>query len=220
MALLLKRRDGAFERRDRFITSTLAERLQRDPVVLNVGCGNIPNRTMIPSCGAFLTTDIRRLPSVDFVSDAMALSVATASVDTVLALELLEHVPRPGEVLAELCRVLRPSGTAVVSVPSAVPRHDSHDYWRYTAQGLAQLCSEVFNECEVFIFGETLETLGYIAGYYARCVAHRSWAPLGHLSPALEGVGRWLDRRQWWTPPDGLHTLALDLVAVARADEG
>jgi SAM-dependent methyltransferase len=39
------------------------------------------------------------------------------SVDLVFCASLLEHVPRPGDVLSEIERVLRPGGTAYVSFP-------------------------------------------------------------------------------------------------------
>jgi ubiquinone/menaquinone biosynthesis C-methylase UbiE len=50
-----------------------------------------------------------------FVGDATRLPLADQSVDLVVALEVLEHVPDPSRALAELARVCR--GTAVLSVP-------------------------------------------------------------------------------------------------------
>ncbi len=48
---------------------------------------------------------------------------------------------------------LKPGGTVILSVPSTVPRHDDHDYWRFTAQGLEKLGSRTFENGEVHVFG-------------------------------------------------------------------
>ena len=104
---------------------------------------------------------------MDFASDASRLPLADDSVDLLISLELLEHVPDPrGGGAAELARVLRPGGTVLISVPSAVPRHDHHDFWRFTAQGLDALCETSFDDGRVEVFGGTFETLGYLAAYY------------------------------------------------------
>jgi SAM-dependent methyltransferase len=69
------------------------------------------------------------------VCDAAALPFASARFDTVIAAELLEHVPRPDEVLAEIRRTLRPGGTLLITVPFLYRVHgDPHDYARYTEQ--------------------------------------------------------------------------------------
>jgi len=105
--------------RDQFISTTLGH-LPDDALVINVGCGVV--RRFEPVCHSrYMATDLRMLPSVDFASDASALPVADKSVDMVLSLELLEHVPDPTAVLREIARILKPGGTAMVSVPSAVP---------------------------------------------------------------------------------------------------
>lgn len=53
------------------------------------------------------------------VGDAAQLTMLPdASVDLIVSMETLEHVPQPEQFLAELSRVLRPSGRLVVSVPN------------------------------------------------------------------------------------------------------
>jgi SAM-dependent methyltransferase len=49
------------------------------------------------------------------VADASRLPFAAASFDTVLACHMLYHVPDPREAVAEIARVLRSSGTAVIA---------------------------------------------------------------------------------------------------------
>ena len=63
--------------------------------MVNIGCGVV--RRFESACpGRFFATDLRVLSNVDFASDASALPLADGSVDLVLSLELVEHVPRAG----------------------------------------------------------------------------------------------------------------------------
>lgn len=48
--------------------------------------------------------------------------------DGVIAKDILEHLVNPGETVAEIHRVLKPEGTAVISVPMAKPRVVWQDY--------------------------------------------------------------------------------------------
>ena len=53
--------------------------------------------------------------------DALALPLADASVDRVIAAEVLEHIPDDGSAIRELVRVLRPGGRLAATVPAAFP---------------------------------------------------------------------------------------------------
>ena len=159
------------------------------------------------SCGAsrttarraYLATDLRVLESVDFSSDATQLPLADGSVDMLIVLEMLEHVPDPSAVVRELARALAPGGIIVLSVPSAVPRHDHHDFWRFTAQGLQQMCEAEFADGEVLVFGGTFETLGYLAAYYVSLLLHVLKFPGRTFRQFFPTVGHAIDRRAGWT---------------------
>ncbi len=211
--------NGPIARRDAFIGEVLA-RLPDDALVVNVGCG-VVRRFEGQVAGRYLATDLRLLTSVDFASDAAALPLADHSVDVVVSLELLEHVLEPTAVLAEVARILKPGGTLLVSVPSTVPRHDDHDYWRFTAQGLEQLGSTLFDNGQVHVFGGTFEALGCLAEYYAALTFHVLHLPSRRFRRVFPTVGYWLDRRNAWsTSPTALHTLAFDLLYVGTARDG
>jgi SAM-dependent methyltransferase len=204
--------NGPIARRDRFIGRHLAG-LPPDSLVINVGCGTV--RRFERECSRYLATDLRQLPSVDFAADLMALPIPDRSVDAIVALEVIEHVPHPRKALRELGRTLRPGGTVIVSVPSTVPRHDHHDYWRFTAEGLRQLCSDVLGPGEIHVFGGTFETLGTIIEYYLALVFHVLRLPSQRLGRVFPSLGYWLDRRnRWSTSTTDLHTLAFDLVFI------
>jgi SAM-dependent methyltransferase len=73
----------------------------------------------------------------DIFADGAALPLTDASIDTVLLLEVLEHVRDARAVLHEITRVLKPGGVLLLSIPFLYPLHDApHDYRRYTAPGL------------------------------------------------------------------------------------
>lgn len=55
------------------------------------------------------------------VGDALALPYPDGSFDSVIASEILEHIPEDSTAIAELARVLRPGGTLAVTVPRWLP---------------------------------------------------------------------------------------------------
>lgn len=69
------------------------------------------------------------MPACEFhLGDAAGLTMlANASVDLIVCMETLEHVPAPEQFLAELNRVLRPAGRLIVSVPNQWVDETGHD---------------------------------------------------------------------------------------------
>lgn len=60
-------------------------------------------------------------------ADATRLALAGATCDLVVALDVLEHLEDDGAAAAEIARVLRPGGRAVVSVPVDPDLWSAHD---------------------------------------------------------------------------------------------
>ncbi len=78
---------------------------------------------------------------VDFEKDE--LPYETASRDTALMCNILEHIYNHGHLLKEVHRVLRPGGKLIGFVPFWVGYHpDPHDYFRYTHEALQKILSE------------------------------------------------------------------------------
>ena len=76
--------------------------------------------------------------------DATRLPFADASLDLVMAFDLLEHLHDDDSAVAEVHRVLKPTGTYLVAVPADPKLWSSHDeavdhVRRYTRAGLLEL---------------------------------------------------------------------------------
>jgi SAM-dependent methyltransferase len=112
--------------------------------VLDVGAGDAPYRELFAHT-RYETTDWTESPhagagAVDYVASADALPLDEGSVDVVLLTQVLEHVPEPAQVLAELARVLKPGGRLYLTAPLVWELHElPHDYFRYTGPGLRHL---------------------------------------------------------------------------------
>ena len=99
--------------------------------------------------------DIRSGPGVDRLEDVHRLTFASDSLGTVLVLETLEHVKNPLRAMAEVRRVLRPGGLAVISSCMDFPVHEHPaDYWRFPPQGF-DLLLEAFSPRRVYVQGVT-----------------------------------------------------------------
>lgn len=88
----------------------------------------------------FIGLDMQKGPGVDVVANAEKLPFTDKSFDLVLCLETLEHAEKPWLVAAEIERVLKPNGIAVVSsLQNQVIHLHPSDYFRYTPFGLKSL---------------------------------------------------------------------------------
>lgn len=113
--------------------------------VLDVGCAERWTHKVLPAACEYIALDYPPtggalyLARPDVFCDACRLPFADATVDTVLLLEVLEHLRHPAQALSEISRVLRPGGKLLLTLPFLYPVHDApHDYQRYTAFGLVR----------------------------------------------------------------------------------
>ncbi len=95
-----------------------------------------------------INLEIESTPAVDVVGDGHALPFADSVFDAVISEAALEHVRAPQRVVAEMHRVLKPSGYVCAAVPFLQGYHTSpHDYQRWTTTGFVTLFSQ-FEEME------------------------------------------------------------------------
>lgn len=76
----------------------------------------------------------------DYCCSAEDIPLEPNSIDTVLLVEVLEHVESPKAVLREISRILKPGGKLILSMPFIYPIHpDPSDFQRYTDSKLQKL---------------------------------------------------------------------------------
>ena len=137
--------------------------------------------------------DMRPGPGVDRIEDVHQLSFATGTVGTVLMLETLEHVKNPIQALAEMFRVLRPGGLAVMSSVMDFPVHEfPADYWRFAPQGF-ELLLERFSPRRVYIqglplFPHSLVGIGIKPGPAETAEGHARQAELDRLDRRMRTI--------------------------------
>lgn len=128
----------------------------RRPVVLEVGCGtggllpHLPEHwdrrgVELEARAVQHCVEARGLDVIQ--GDVTALPLASASVDLVLALDVIEHVADDVAALREIRRVLGPTGAVVLTVPSGHrlwSEHDEalHHYRRYRTDELRERLAE------------------------------------------------------------------------------
>jgi SAM-dependent methyltransferase len=82
----------------------------------------------------------RAKASVDVFGDGNRLPFGDASFDTVLATEVLEHLPEPRRCVDEMARVLKPEGKLLLTIPFSQPLHElPSDYYRFTPSSLEHI---------------------------------------------------------------------------------
>ena len=128
--------------------------------VLDLGGRIQPYRTLLNGrVQKYVAVDLRKSPLVDLIGDGTHLPLSSSMFELVLCTQVLEYVPQPAAVVAELYRVLKPGGFLVLSVPSVFPRDSDEDTWRFLPTSLRVLLSS-FAELEIAPEGTS------IAGFF------------------------------------------------------
>lgn len=128
---------------------------------LVIGAGSVrPFRQSGPTT-SLISLDIDpQLRSIDVRADAHQLPLAPQVFDTVLAIEVIEHLADPSLCLAEVRRVLRPGGILVASVPFMFRIHGHpSDFARYTLEGLHRLFADFAGGVDIAPYGNRLHVL-------------------------------------------------------------
>ena len=145
--------------------------------VLDVGCGQMPYRSLLLSAPSRATRYIglelaggyhARKPDLEW--DGRRIPLPDRAVHCAVATEVLEHCPDPRAVLAEINRVLSPGGTLCLTVPFLWPLHDvPHDEYRYTPYSLRHLLEQSgYAEIVIEAFGGWDASLAQMLGLWVR----------------------------------------------------
>lgn len=134
------------------------------------------------------------------------------SFQTVLSVQVLEHTPRPAELVREMARVLADDGLLILMAPFQFRLHEQpHDYFRYSPHGLRELCARAGLEItHVEQQGSLWSLMGHkLNSYLAFRVAH-----MGGMAQGMGKLGHektTLARPRYWTLP----WVAPSMLAVA-----
>ncbi len=136
--------------------------------VLDVGCGEMPLRSLFERDGVRIfgldhPRSLHLNKRIEVFGSALVLPIRSESIDTVLSLQVLEHVPEPLDMLKEIRRVLRPGGYLILTAPHIWNVHEQpHDYYRYTQYGLEHLLGKA---------GFEIVEVRPMAGYFVTAAA-------------------------------------------------
>lgn len=132
---------------DRNLKKFLKKNSKVQKLVLNLGSGNSKISANV------LNVDIFAYDNVDIVCDIADLPFVDNSIDTIINLAVLEHVPEPELVINEIYRVLKTDGIIYTAFPFIQGFHASpFDYTRVTFEGIKELHKK-FEKIEVKPFG-------------------------------------------------------------------
>ena len=103
----------------------------KNVVALNLGSGNSDLGKDL------LNVDLLPYDNVDIICDIENIPFKDNSVDFIINIAVLEHVPNPQKVIAEIHRILKPSGKLYCFIPFMQPFHASpYDFQRFTYEGM------------------------------------------------------------------------------------
>jgi len=116
---------------------------------MDIGCGNRPYQNLFPQVDSYVGID-RQNPEADVIAQASRLPIRSDSIDVVLCNQVIEHDPRPDQILAEIFRILKTGGLLILSAPQMGRLHgEPEDYYRFTKWGLNYLLTHEGFEIEV-----------------------------------------------------------------------
>ena len=140
-----------------------------EELILELGSGEQGGYPHSPTKGT-IRIDVQSRFRVDVVADAQVLPFRDASFGGVIAISIMEHVPRPWRLVAEVRRVLQPKGLVVGYVPYMFPYHADEtfsDYYRFSDEALRFLFRD-YSSIEIHSAGGYTNTLfRFIAGFTA-----------------------------------------------------
>ena len=196
--------------------------------LLDVGCGDKPYEAIFrPHVTDYIGVEHRETfaltsastpeaergkqgPDVLYTGDR--LPFPDHSFDTVLNVQVLEHTPRPAELVREMARVLKRDGLLILMAPFQFRLHEEpHDYFRYSPHGLRELCGRAGLEItHVAQQGSLWSLMGHKLNSY---LAFRV-AQMGGMAQGLGKLGHEktsVARPRYWTLP----LVAPSMLAVA-----
>ena len=148
--------------------------------LLDLGCGHAPFFNLYASLvdsaiGVDWGASLHDLKHADVMANlGKGIPFCDGSFGTVLASDVLEHLPDTSLALRECHRVLEAGGHLILNVPFLYSIHEApHDYWRFSSDGLLLLAARHgFEVVELQAVGGALDVTFDIFG---KLLAHVPW---------------------------------------------
>jgi SAM-dependent methyltransferase len=193
--------------------------------LLDVGCGNKPYEHLFrPHVTEYvgieheatfdLTSSGSQGQRPDLTYDGQRLPFPDRTFDTVLNVQVLEHTPRPQQLITEMARVLSTDGLLILVAPFQFRLHEEpHDYFRYSSHGLRYMCEEAGLEViEIRQQGSLWSVIGHkLNTYLALRVGRMAGMAQGLGKLGHEGVTH--ESPRWWALP----WVGMSMAGVAAA---
>jgi SAM-dependent methyltransferase len=127
--------------------------------VLDVGGRVQPYRPLLEGwIRRYLSLDMGRTPLVDIVARGEQIPFSSGCFDLVICTQVLEYVPEPAAMIAEIHRVLKPGGWLLLSAPAIGIRDSDEECWRFFPASLRQLLHAF---CDVEMVPEGGSIIGF-----------------------------------------------------------
>lgn len=117
--------------------------------ILDLGCGTKPYEELFSNATSYLGCDVEYSKTfytdskVDCVYDGKHLPFADKEFDCIVSFETFEHIFNLDEVMREIHRVTKPSGSLLISIPFGFPEHvEPYDFARYTSFGIQHILKQ------------------------------------------------------------------------------
>lgn len=122
----------------------------------------------------YVLVDVDASYNPDLVADIQNLPFEDNSIPGIVCLSVLEHVDNPIKTAKELYRVLKPGGSALLSLPFIWPYHGNNhypDFWRFSNDSLRILFKD-FNNIEIAQCGSMFSVLVNLIPSYLVSLDH------------------------------------------------
>jgi SAM-dependent methyltransferase len=140
--------------------------------LVDLGCGNVPLYIKYKQYVSSITCvdwgySTHKNGYVDIECDlTKKLPFHECSFDTIIMSSVLEHIPEPALLWAEIARILSPGGRILIDTPFYYPLHEiPHDYYRYSSYALRRFAeSNGLEVLQLQAIGGSPEILADIIG--------------------------------------------------------
>ncbi len=166
------------------VMATFAAETKPDMLVLDAGAGDAPYQHLFDHA-RYETADLKTIDknytNVTYQCDLTDIPVEDNRFERIILNQVLEHVPDPVAVLAELCRVMKPGGKLLCSAPVIFDEHEQpYDFYRYTQFAYHPLMEKA---------GLKVDHISWLEGYFGTFAyqLRRAGKQLPVFHPKLKG---------------------------------